>query len=170
LHSSLCLGSCNCCVHTIRPSHPSPNILQLTSSILKSIRCISKTIFWCLTKYLLLCLNGSTQANCCFAHTTGTCVPCSLYTHLEYNDMAHYTLLTWMHNKLPTQSFFSSSCKDPGVLLERRPIQILGEDVCLIDSTRYPLDHQLTGFFQLYQEHYLDINVFCSTSDTSIVG
>ncbi len=40
-------------------------------------------------KYLLLCLKGSIQANRRFAHTTGTYVPCSLYTHLEYNDMAH---------------------------------------------------------------------------------
>ncbi len=43
------------------PSHPSPNILQLTSSILKSIHCISEIIFQYLTKYLLLCLNGSIQ-------------------------------------------------------------------------------------------------------------
>jgi hypothetical protein len=25
----------------------------------------------------------------CLAHTMGTYLPCSLYTHLEYNDMAH---------------------------------------------------------------------------------
>ncbi len=33
-------------------------------------------------------------------HTTGTHVPCSSYTHLEYNDTAHDTLLTWMCDKL----------------------------------------------------------------------
>ncbi len=71
------------------PSHPSLNILQLPSSILKSVHCISKTIFWYLTKYSLLCLNSSILANRRFAHTTGTYVPCSSYTHLEYNDMAH---------------------------------------------------------------------------------
>jgi hypothetical protein len=70
-------------------SHPSPNIPQLTSSILKSVRCISKIIFRYLTKYSLLCLNGSIQANNRFAHTTATYVPGSLYTHLEYIDMAH---------------------------------------------------------------------------------
>ncbi len=36
-------------------------------------------------------------------HTTGTHVPCSSYTHLEYNDTAHDTLLTWMCDKLQTQ-------------------------------------------------------------------
>jgi hypothetical protein len=87
------------------PSHPSPNISQLTPSILKSIDCISKVIFRYLTKYLLLCLNGSIQANCCFAHTTSTYVPRSLYTHLDYNDTAHNTLFTWMCDKLPTQSY-----------------------------------------------------------------
>ncbi len=51
------------------PSHPSPNILQLISSILKSIHCISEIIFLIfryLTKYLLLCLNGSIKVreNC----------------------------------------------------------------------------------------------------------
>ncbi len=51
-------------------SYPSPNIPQLTSLILKSIRCISKIILQYLTKYLLLCLNGSIQANRHFAHTT----------------------------------------------------------------------------------------------------
>jgi hypothetical protein len=29
----------------------------------------------------------------CLAHTTSTYVPCSLYTHLEYNNMAHDTSL-----------------------------------------------------------------------------
>ncbi len=86
-------------------SHPSPNILQLTSSILKSVCCISKTIFWYLTKYALLCLNGSIQANRRFTHTTSTYVTCSLYTHLECNDTAHKTLLTWMCDKLPNQLF-----------------------------------------------------------------
>jgi hypothetical protein len=38
-------------------------------------------------------------------HTTGTYIPCLLHTHLEYNDTAHDTLLTWMCDKLPTQSF-----------------------------------------------------------------
>jgi hypothetical protein len=36
-----------------------------------------------------MCLNGSIQSNNHFAHTTSTYVPCSLCTHLEYNDMAH---------------------------------------------------------------------------------
>ncbi len=85
------------------PSHSSTNILQLTSSILKSVHCISKPIFWYLTKYSLLCLNIGIQVNPHFAHTTGTYIPHSLYTHLEYNDMAHNTLLTWMCDKLPTQ-------------------------------------------------------------------
>ncbi len=87
------------------PSHPSPNMPQLTSSILKSRCCISKIIFWYLMNYSLLYFNGSIQANCCFAHTTGPYVPRSLYTHLEYNDMAHNTLLTWMCDKLPTQLY-----------------------------------------------------------------
>jgi hypothetical protein len=39
------------------------------------------------------------------AHTTGTYVPRSLYTHLEYNDTAHDTLLTQMCDKLLTQLF-----------------------------------------------------------------
>ncbi len=70
-------------------SYPSPNIPRLTSFILKSVHRISKIIFQYLTNYLLLCLNGSIQANHRFTHTTGTYVPCSLYTHLEYNDLAH---------------------------------------------------------------------------------
>jgi hypothetical protein len=36
-------------------------------------------------------------------HTTGTRIPCSLYTHLKYNDTAHGTLLTWICDKLQTQ-------------------------------------------------------------------
>jgi hypothetical protein len=86
-------------------SYPSPNILQLTSSILESVHCISKAIFQYLTKFSLLCLNSSIQANRCCAYTTGTYVPCSSYTHLEYHDMAHNTFLTWMCDKLPTQLF-----------------------------------------------------------------
>ncbi len=35
-------------------------------------------------------------------HGTGTHVPCSLYTHLEYNDTAHNILHTWICNKLQT--------------------------------------------------------------------
>jgi hypothetical protein len=57
------------------PPHPSPNILKLMSSILKSIRCISTTIFQYLTQYTLLCLNGSIQATRHFAQTTSTHVP-----------------------------------------------------------------------------------------------
>jgi hypothetical protein len=86
-------------------SHPSPNIRQLTSSMLKSVRCTSKILFQCLTKYSLLCLNGSIQATRRFENTTGTYVPRSSYTHLEDNDTACNSLLTWMCDKLPTQLY-----------------------------------------------------------------
>jgi hypothetical protein len=39
---------------------------------------------------------------CTYNHTY---VPCSLYTHLEYNDTAHDTLLTQMCEELPSQSY-----------------------------------------------------------------
>jgi hypothetical protein len=86
-------------------SHPSPNIPQLTSFILKPVNCISKIIFQYSTTYSFLCLNDSIQANHRFAHTTGTFVSHSFYTHLEYNDTAHGTLLTWMCDELPSQLY-----------------------------------------------------------------
>ncbi len=45
------------------------------------------------------------QLTVCLTHTTSTHVPLSLYTHLEYNDTAHNTLLTQMCNKLQTPLF-----------------------------------------------------------------
>jgi hypothetical protein len=82
-------------------------------------------------------------------HTTGTYIPHSLYTYLDYNDMVHDTLHTWMCDILLTQLSSVPLMKAPGVSLKCRPVQILGVDVCLIDSIRYPLDHQYTGFLQL---------------------
>ncbi len=125
------------------PSHPSPNILQLTSSILKSVHCISKTIFQYLTKYSLLCLNGSIQANHRFAHTTSTYVPCSLYTHLEYNDTAPNALLTQMCDELPTRLFSVPPVKtlvypwnvDPSRFLVKMSASMAAPAIYLITST-----------------------------------
>jgi hypothetical protein len=38
-----------------------------------------------------------------FTLITGILIPHSVYTHLEYNDTAHDTLLTWICDKLYTQ-------------------------------------------------------------------
>ncbi len=105
-------------------SHPSPNILQLTSSILKSVRCISKIRFWYLTKYLLLCLNCSIQVNC-LPHTHNWYL-CTLF-------IVHTSKVQWYGSQHPpyldvwrtsNSIVFSSFCEDPGVSLECRPIQI----------------------------------------------
>jgi hypothetical protein len=125
------------------PPHPSPNILQLTFSIFKSIRCISKIIFQYLTKYSLSCLNGSIQANRRFAHTTGTYVPRSLYTHLEYNDMAHDSLFTWMCDKLlnqllsvlPVKSLVYLWIVDPSSFLVKMSALLVVPSIHLITST-----------------------------------
>ncbi len=81
--------------------------------------------------------------------------------------MAHDTLLTWMCDVLLTQLHSVPPVKTlvHCWTVNCRPIQILGKDVCLIDSTQYPLDHQYTGFLQLSFKHWSDINVLCPTSN-----
>ena len=76
-------------------------------------------------------------------HTTGTYVPCSSYTHLEYNDKANNTLLTWMCDKLPTQSFSVSPVKTlvycwnvgPSRFLVKMSASLTAPNIHLITST-----------------------------------
>ncbi len=120
---------------------------------LRSARCISKIIFQYLMKYSLLCLNGSIPANC-LSHTYNR-YSCTLFivstSRVQWYSSRHPPYLdVWQTSN---SIAFSPSCGDPGVSLECRPIQILGEDICLIDSTQYPLDHQYTGFPMLHLAH-----------------
>jgi hypothetical protein len=76
-------------------------------------------------------------------HTTGTYVPCSLYTHLEYNNMAHDTLLSWMWDILLTQSSSVPPVKTlvycwnvgPSRFLVKISASLTAPDIHLITST-----------------------------------
>ncbi len=86
-------------IHLV-PTHPSPNIFQLTFSILK-------TVCWFL-QYTILILHKIftvvSQWQCTsyppFCIYDGIYVPRSLYTHLEYHDTAHNILLIQMCDEL----------------------------------------------------------------------
>jgi hypothetical protein len=87
--------------------HVSQNISQLTFSILKTIRLISKTTFQYLTKYYHMCLNGSIHASLQFTNTivpmylAHTCIKCKAMTalNIEGSLATGEYIKAWCHLK-----------------------------------------------------------------------
>ncbi len=106
--------------------------------------CFYHLIWKLLAKYSLLCLNGSIHLTVCLSLTTGTYLPHSLHTHLEYIDTAHDTLLTWLCDVLLTQSSSVPPVKTlvycwnvgPSRFLVKMSASLTAPNIHLITSTR----------------------------------
>ncbi len=105
-HTSLCNGSCNCCVRTNRPDTPISKHSSTNVSICNIVCWISKTYILIL-KILHLRAVPGVEFIISIPET------CSLYTCIEYSDTPHDLLLTWICDVVLTHTNILLSCQPP---------------------------------------------------------